>query len=56
MSNIGTSFDSWLEEEDIKEEVEANAWKKVIAWQIQNEMKREKLIKTKMVEDLHTGL
>ena len=32
--NIGTSFDSWLDEEGIRQEVTANAIKRVLARQV----------------------
>ena len=37
----GSSFDSFLKEEGILEEVDAVAIKRVIAWQIQQEMQRD---------------
>ncbi len=45
--NIGDSFDSFLEEEGIIDEVEEVAIKRVVALQIQNEMKEKKLTKKK---------
>lgn len=38
---IGSSFDSWLDEEGIREEVTAAAIKAVIARQLMSEMKRK---------------
>jgi antitoxin HicB len=37
----GSTFDSFLEEEGIREEVEAVAIKRVIAWQLAQAMKAE---------------
>jgi hypothetical protein len=37
----GSSFDSFLEEEGIREEVEAVAVKRVIAWQLEQAMRRK---------------
>jgi len=36
----GSSFDSFLEEEGIREEVEAAAVKRVLAWQLSREMQQ----------------
>ena len=35
---IGSSFDDFLDEEGIREEVEAQALQEVLAWQIEQEM------------------
>jgi antitoxin HicB len=40
--HIGSSFESWLDEEGIREEVTAAAIKAVIARQLANEMKKRK--------------
>lgn len=57
MSNkhIGSSLDDFLAEEGILDEVEALAVKRVLAWQIAQEMKRQKLTKTVMAEKMHTS-
>lgn len=57
MSNkhIGSSLDDFLAEEGILDEVEALAVKRVLAWQIVQEMKRQKLTKTVMAEKMHTS-
>jgi antitoxin HicB len=39
--HIGSSFESWLEDAGIREEVSAVAIKAVIARQLANEMKKE---------------
>ena len=39
--NIGSSFDSWLREEDIYEETSSAAIKRVLARQIEAAMKEE---------------
>ncbi|HTD06006.1 XRE family transcriptional regulator [Undibacterium sp.] len=54
-NHIGSSFDDFLEEEGILDEVNAVAVKRVIAWQISHEMKRQKLSKTAMAERMHTS-
>jgi predicted XRE-type DNA-binding protein len=57
MSNkhIGSKLDDFLEEEGILDEVTAVAVKRVLAWQIAQEMKRQKLTKTVMAEKMHTS-
>ena len=47
---IGSSFDDFLEESGILEEVNATAMKRVIAWQIQEAMKAQHLTKTRVGE------
>jgi hypothetical protein len=37
--NIGSSFDGWLREEGIYEEVAATSIKRVLAWQVEAAMK-----------------
>lgn len=46
--HVGSSFDSWLEETGIREEVTAAAIKAVIARQLANEMKKRKITKQRM--------
>jgi predicted XRE-type DNA-binding protein len=53
--HIGSSFDSWLEEEGIREEVTAAAIKAVIAHQLAREMKRRKITKKRMAELMKTS-
>jgi len=51
----GSSFDSFLEEEGIREEVEAVAIKRVLAWQLEQEMKRQQKTKHAMAKQLRTS-
>lgn len=51
----GSSFDSFLEEEGIREEVEAVAIKRVLAWELSQEMKRQRKTKKMMALDLRTS-
>ena len=51
----GSSFDEFLEEEGIRTEVEALAAKRVLAWQIGQEMKRQRKTKRAMAQELHTS-
>jgi antitoxin HicB len=53
--HTGSSFDSFLEEEGILEEVEAVAIKRIIAWQLEQEMAAKHLSKKAMAERLHTS-
>jgi predicted transcriptional regulator len=53
--HIGSSFDSWLEEAGIREEVTAAAIKAVIARQLANEMKKKKITKQRMAEMMKTS-
>lgn len=41
-AHIGSSFESWLDEEGIREQVTAAAIKAAIARQLANEMKKKK--------------
>lgn len=51
----GSTFDSFLEEEGVLEEVEAVAIKRVIAWQLAEAMKAGKISKKVMAERLGTS-
>ena len=53
--NIGSSFDDFLQEEAILEEVTAVALKRVIAWQIAEEMKAQQLTKAQLATRMHTS-
>ena len=53
--HIGSSFDDFLAEEGHLERATATAMKRVIAWQIAQEMKAQKLSKTTMAERMHTS-
>lgn len=53
--HIGSRFDDFLAEEAMLEEATAVAVKRVIAWQIEQEMKTQKINKTKMAEKMHTS-
>jgi antitoxin HicB len=51
----GSTLDSFLKEEGVLEEFRAAAVKEVIAWQIQQAMKKKKLSKNKMAELMDTS-
>ena len=53
--NIGSSFDSWLQEEGIEEQVTAGAIKRVLARQVEAAMKEEGLSKTAMAQRMETS-
>jgi predicted XRE-type DNA-binding protein len=51
----GSSFDDFLREEGIYEECTAKALKRVLAWQIEQEMKSKHISKTAMADLMHTS-
>src|SRR6266481_9516293 len=51
----GSTFDSFLEEEGIREEVEAVAIKRVLAWQLSRAMQKHRKTKRAMAKQLHTS-
>lgn len=53
--NIGSNFDDFLQEDSILEEATAVAIKRVIAWQILEEMKAQSLTKTKLASKMRTS-
>jgi antitoxin HicB len=53
--NIGSNFDDFLQEEAMLEEVTAVALKRVIAWQIAEEMKAQQLTKAQLAARMHTS-
>lgn len=53
--NIGSSFDDFLEDEAMLEDATAVALKRVIAWQIAEEMKAQKITKTELAKRMHTS-
>ena len=53
--NTGSSFDAFLEEEGILDEVDAVAIKRVIAWRLKQEMEAQHVSKKAMARRLHTS-
>ena len=53
--HIGSDFDDFLEKEGLVEEVSAAALKRVIAWQIAQAMKSQKVTKKTLAERMHTS-
>ena len=52
---IGSNFDEFLKEEGIYEVCNEGAIKKVLAWQIEEEMKAQHLTKSEMARRMHTS-
>ena len=51
----GSSFDDFLKEDGIYEECTASALKKVLAWQLEEEMKKQNVTKTMMAKRMETS-
>jgi len=54
-NHSGSTFDSFLEEEGIREEVEAIAIKRVLAWQLSQAMQDQQKTKRVMAKQLRTS-
>jgi predicted transcriptional regulator len=52
---IGSSFESWLDEAGIRDEVTTSAIKAVIAHQLVEEMKKQRITKKRMAELMKTS-
>jgi antitoxin HicB len=55
IDHSGSTFDSFLEQEGIREEVEAVAIKRVLAWQLGKAMKEQQKTKQAMAKRLRTS-
>ena len=53
--HFGSSFDDWLKEQGIYEEVTTHAIKRVLAWQIEQAMKAQGISKAEMARRMHTS-
>jgi antitoxin HicB len=51
----GSDFDVFLQEEGLLADVEATAIKRVVAYQIEQEMQRSNLSKTSLARKMHTS-
>ncbi len=51
----GSSLDDFLKEEGLFEECNAEAVKRVIAFQLEQELKKQKLTKTQLAKKMHTS-
>ena len=52
---LGSTFESWLEENGIREEATSEALKAVLAEQIADAMKKQRITKTRMAELMKTS-
>lgn len=55
LKNIGSYFDDFLKEEATLKGATAVALKRVIAWQIGEEMKAQQMTKTELAKRMHTS-
>ena len=53
--HIGSSFEDFLKEDGMLEEVNAQAVKRVLAWQVSEAMKAKGITKTEMARRMHTS-
>jgi AraC-like DNA-binding protein len=53
-THVGSDFDDFLKDEGFLAECEASALKRVVAWQIEQEMKRRKLTRAKLASRMKT--
>ena len=53
--HVGSGFDDFLAEEAMLEETTARALKRVLAWQIDREMKAQRLTRAALAERMGTG-
>lgn len=53
--HTGSSFDDFLKEEDLYEKCTASALKRVLAWQIEQEMQYQHISKSAMADRMHTS-
>ena len=53
--HIGSSFDDFLESEHIQESSEADAIKRVIAWQLQQAIDAKKITKSELARRIETS-
>jgi antitoxin HicB len=54
-NHMGSSIDDFLKEEGIFEEAQAQAVKEVVAWQLDEAMRKQKISKNKMAALLKTS-
>ena len=52
---MGSSFDDFLAEEGIYEDVTAVAWKRVLAWEVSEAMRKEGISKSEMAKRMKTS-
>jgi len=54
--HIGSDFDGFLQEDGLLAECEAGALKRVVAWQIEREMKRRRISRAKLASRMKNSL
>ena len=54
-AHIGSDFDAFLRQDGLLAECEAGALKRVVAWQIEREMKRRKISRAKLASRMKTS-
>ena len=54
-AQIGSEFDDFLKQEGLLAKCEAGALKRVVTWQIQQEMKRRKISRAKLASRMKTN-
>lgn len=54
-THVGSDFDSLLAEDGLLEEASAVALKRVLAWEVAEQMKRQNLSKTEMARRMDTS-
>jgi hypothetical protein len=52
--HIGSDFDDFLKQQGLLAECEAGALKRVVAWQLEQEMKRRRISRTKLASRMKT--
>ena len=53
--HIGSNLDDFLKQDGLLAECEASALKRVVAWQIEREMKRRKISRAKLASRMKTN-
>jgi len=53
--HVGSDFDDFLKQDGLLAECEAGALKRVIAWQIEREMKRRRMTRAKLASRMKTS-
>src|SRR6266576_2621497 len=53
--HVGSDFDEFLKQEGLLAECEAGALKRVVTWQIEQEMKRRKISRAKLASRMKTN-
>ena len=54
--HIGSDFDEFLKQEGLLAECEAGALKRVVTWQLEQEMKRRRITRAKLASRMKTNL